>query len=209
MDVDKEAQLQDATGAGGAGPSSGDKRPREDDSGGEGGCALPQDQDRAIDAQVESHRRGAEQSYKNYHDLLAKRARLTREVQRLVARRVACRRVSSARGVASWKLTERGLVTRRHCRWTAQSSSKRPGVRSPRSSTRIRPPALPGSRSYLRPRRRWRRRRSGSSQRNMPGASKPHPSSPSRSAAAASPPPRLPFCLFRRCIGDGRRGVGD
>ena len=98
MDVDKEAQLQDTTGIRGAGPSSGDKRPREDESGGEGGCALPQDQDRALDAQVESHRRGAEQTYQIYHDLLAKRARLAREVQRRVARRVAqrvaCRGVS-------------------------------------------------------------------------------------------------------------------
>ena len=33
-----------------------------------------------IDEHVDSHRRGAEQSYKVYHDVLAKRQRLTREV---------------------------------------------------------------------------------------------------------------------------------
>ena len=86
-----EGPPNDATGARGAGASSGDKRLREHDAGGEGGCVPPQDQDRALDAQVESHRRGAEQSYKVYHDLLAKRARLTREVRRLAAHCAACR----------------------------------------------------------------------------------------------------------------------
>jgi hypothetical protein len=82
-----EGPPKDATDAG---ESSGDKRLRQDDAGVEGGCVPPQDQDRALDAQVESHRRGAEQSYKVYHDLLAKRARLTREVRLLAAHCAAC-----------------------------------------------------------------------------------------------------------------------
>ena len=100
-DVGKEAQPQDATDAGGPGPSSGDKRPREDEAGGEGGSAPPQDQDSGLDAQVESHRRGAEQSYRIYHDLLAKRARLTREVRRRASCRAACRAPLTARGLAT------------------------------------------------------------------------------------------------------------
>jgi len=80
MDVVKDGLPKDAMDKG-AGASSGNKRLREDEAGGEGGCVASQDQDCVLDAQVESHRRGAEKSYEVYHELLAKRARLAREVQ--------------------------------------------------------------------------------------------------------------------------------
>lgn len=81
MDVVKEGLPKDAMDKG-AGASSGSKRLREDEAEGEGGCLASQDQDCVLDAQVESHRRGAEKSYEVYHELLAKRARLAREVRR-------------------------------------------------------------------------------------------------------------------------------
>ena len=62
----------------------------------------------------------------------------------------------------------------------ARSNSRKPAARLPRNSTRTRKPAPPGSRNYLRPQRRWRRRRSECRRRRMPSASKQHPSSPSR-----------------------------
>ena len=62
------ASLPHATGAG---VSSVEKRPREGEGSG---------REEGIDEHVELHRRGAEQSYKVYHDVLAKRQRLTREV---------------------------------------------------------------------------------------------------------------------------------
>ena len=80
-DLVKEGLPKDAMGTG-ASASSGNKRLREDEAGGEGRCVAPQDQDCMLDAQVESHRRGAEKSYEVYHELLAKRSRLAREVLR-------------------------------------------------------------------------------------------------------------------------------
>jgi len=60
----------------------GDKRRREGEGAVQGGgeAGLVEQEDAAVEEQVESHRRGAEKSYTLYHDLLAKRARLTREV---------------------------------------------------------------------------------------------------------------------------------
>jgi hypothetical protein len=59
----------------GAGASSGDKRPRDDDT------ETAYMQNDALDEKVEKHRSSAEHSVKLYSEALAKRARLTREVR--------------------------------------------------------------------------------------------------------------------------------
>ena len=55
--------------------SPGHKRTRE----GVNGSGLAQD-DGSLDEQVETHKKVAEKQFKHYHDLLAKRQRLMREV---------------------------------------------------------------------------------------------------------------------------------
>jgi hypothetical protein len=68
------ASLPSASAQGAAAASSGDKRSREIDEGSE-----RQSED-SLDEQVEQHKNVAEKSYRQYHDLLAKRQRLMREV---------------------------------------------------------------------------------------------------------------------------------